>query len=463
MANRFSIAVRNTLGAAISDARKRRVSLLTMVILHGDGQLNAAASDDACSKSSGCSPGLMDAVSPSSLTLDPCGESQPQVPIVGNTVEHSTLDGPVRRLYDLSRMTNDDVIAEVRSLKSQVDLKEAELLLYLGEMDFRKLYRIHASPSLFDYCVSRLGLSEDMAYKRIAAARLIRVFPAIHTFLSAGRVHLSTLLVLKPHLTSENHRDWLAAAAGKSKREVEQFVARRRPLPDVPAQMRKLPDRPSRQASELQAGVPCNLEDAQIPPAACLESTPRMPRTKDIVQSTKPSHDQRSTPLSASSYRVTFTATQRLKDKLDRAGQLVSHTVSPKDLPGLVEMAMDMLIAQTERKRFGSNHVERENRVSPSADPHIRSPDTRSTKRSRHIPASVRRAVWDRDGGQCTFVDDDGNRCPAKHFIQFDHQEPHAFGGAPSLSNLRLRCAQHNALAAEEVFGRSDARHRRSR
>ncbi|HEY5962110.1 MAG TPA: hypothetical protein VIV60_36390, partial [Polyangiaceae bacterium] len=40
-----------------------------------------------------------------------------------------------------------------------------------------------------------------------------------------------------------NHRDWLVAAAGKSKKEVEKLVAAWRPKPDVPSAVRRLPNR----------------------------------------------------------------------------------------------------------------------------------------------------------------------------------------------------------------------------
>jgi hypothetical protein len=47
--------------------------------------------------------------------------------------------------------------------------------------------------------------------------------------LSRGALHLSALMLIGPHLTDANHQEWLNAVAGKSKRDVELFVATRCP------------------------------------------------------------------------------------------------------------------------------------------------------------------------------------------------------------------------------------------
>lgn len=59
--------------------------------------------------------------------------------------------------------------------------------------------------------------------------------------LSAGSIHLSALMLIRPHFTQENHREWLMATSGKSKREVEKFIAARCPKPDVAARVRRSP------------------------------------------------------------------------------------------------------------------------------------------------------------------------------------------------------------------------------
>jgi hypothetical protein len=63
--------------------------------------------------------------------------------------------------------------------------------------------------------------------------------------------------------------------------------------------------------------------------------------------------------------------------------------------------------------------------------------------------------VAKRDGGRCTYVDPvTGKRCRETRRLELHHEHAHALGGPPTAKNLTLRCAAHNALAAEQDFGR---------
>ena len=66
-------------------------------------------------------------------------------------------------------------------------------------------------------------------------------------------------------------------------------------------------------------------------------------------------------------------------------------------------------------------------------------------KQSRYIPAQIKRLVWTRDQGQCTYIcPETKKKCGSKHFLQIDHIHPYSLGGSSELSNLRLLCAGHN-------------------
>ena len=75
------------------------------------------------------------------------------------------------------------------------------------------------------------------------------------------------------------------------------------------------------------------------------------------------------------------------------------------------------------------------------------------TRRSRHIPAPVKRAVWLRDGSRCAFVAASGRRCTERVFLEFHHREPYAIGGEATVANVSLRCRAHNVYEAELAFG----------
>lgn len=73
----------------------------------------------------------------------------------------------------------------------------------------------------------------------------------------------------------------------------------------------------------------------------------------------------------------------------------------------------------------------------------------------RGIATPVKRSVWERDGGRCTFIGAKGNRCPERHRLEFHHDEPYALGGDRSPSNIRLLCHAHNAYMAELDYGKA--------
>ena len=74
--------------------------------------------------------------------------------------------------------------------------------------------------------------------------------------------------------------------------------------------------------------------------------------------------------------------------------------------------------------------------------------------RSRHVPAAVRRAVYERDSARCTFIDGRGERCRETHGLELHHRQPFGKQGAHTAANLTLHCRTHNGLAAESDFGR---------
>ena len=70
---------------------------------------------------------------------------------------------------------------------------------------------------------------------------------------------------------------------------------------------------------------------------------------------------------------------------------------------------------------------------------------------TRTIPAAVRRHIWLRDRGRCTYRDPESGRCcGSRHLVQIDHVQPYAMGGSTSAENLRLLCGAHNRDRAAE-------------
>ena len=139
----------------------------------------------------------------------------------------------IMKSCSLAHASDADVMQGLLSLVKQDRVTTAEMLAHLSEVDARRLYLPAAYASMYEYCVGELHMSEDMALKRIQAARVARRFPMAFALLADGRLHLSGLVLLAPHLTAENHADLLAEASHRTKAGIEALLAERFPRPDV--------------------------------------------------------------------------------------------------------------------------------------------------------------------------------------------------------------------------------------
>jgi hypothetical protein len=333
-------------------------------------------------------------------------------------------------ITSFSSLTDDDLLARVRALAGHERVATAELVASLAELDARRLYLGAGCSSLFTYCTRVLRLSESAAYARIEAARATRRFPQILDRLADGRLTLSAVCLLGRVLTVENQAEILDAAAHKSKREIEAIVARVRPLPPVPATVRKLPATNTTVAAGT-AVTEQTCESAPLPLRVTAAPAPtRLPQVK---------------PLAPEIYKVQFTLSREGHDRLRRAQDLLRHVVPDGNVAAVFERALTLLVEDLERRRLAA-----------TARPRAASLPAR---RSRDIPAAVRREVWKRDGGQCAFVGTLG-RCTERGFLEIHHVVPYADGGAATVKNLQLRCAAHNAYEAALWSGADIARER---
>src|SRR5687768_10010248 len=138
-----------------------------------------------------------------------------------------------------SRLSDEELLARVEVLVARERGVSVELIAHLAELDTRDVYLGRGVKSLYLYCTEILHLSEHAAYNRIAAARAVRTFPVILDLLANGSVNMTTVTILAPHLTPENHRAVLAEATHRSKDEVKVIQSRLAPRPDVPSTIRK--------------------------------------------------------------------------------------------------------------------------------------------------------------------------------------------------------------------------------
>ncbi len=210
--------------------------------------------------------------------------------------------------------------------------------------------------------------------------------------------------------------------------------------PDVATSIRKLPvpRMETKEARPLELGP----DRVGSPPAPVPEPPqPAEPVRRVVVQ-----------PLAPARYKIQFTASAELHDKLERLQALMRSSVPDGDLATIIEEAVTEKLERIEAKRFAKTKA-----------PRKRLEDADTAPSSRYIPAPVRRAVWERDSGRCTFVDGHGRRCTECDNLEFHHNDPFARGGDHRPENIRLTCRTHNVYLAERDYGKEVmGRYRRS-
>jgi hypothetical protein len=291
-----------------------------------------------------------------------------------------------------SQVSDKLLLALMPTLVRAERVSVAEVIEHLVEIDRRRLFLDQACGSLSAYCSERLGYSEDEAGKRVRVTRLASRLPQVLDELRSGAIHLTGLFLLAHHLTQENYEAVMSEARGQSRRRIEQLIAARAPKPDVPQRLCQLPEQ-----TLLARAALTNGQGA----AASCPGTGAEPEPGTAASGLAAAEPGKLAPLSAARWSVQFTASAELRDKIEKARELLSHALPSGDLASLFERALDELIERETKRRLGADKPRQRRPLSPG---------------SRHVPLEVARQVWQRDDYQCTFIDTQGPRCRSPAF-----------------------------------------------
>jgi hypothetical protein len=323
--------------------------------------------------------------------------------------------------YRLGDVENSELLTTTLRLVERGNEITAEVLAHLAEIEDRMLHLELGFTSLFAYCVESLGMSEGAAGRRVAAARVCRRFSEVFALVASGELHLSAVCAVASHLDSSNASELLGACRRKTRRQVDELLAERFPKANVREGIRRLP------SQEIE-------------------------------------------PLGGERFGVHFTADGELCELMARARAVASHRLPGGDLVELMKMVFAKFVKREEARRFAVGRKPRPTKptIPVTTIPVTTIPDRADQRNEgaretenltppggvpRWVPAAVRRAVYARDDGRCSFVAADGRRCAARARLELDHVEPWALGGSAKRDNLRLRCRAHNALHARHCFG----------
>jgi 5-methylcytosine-specific restriction endonuclease McrA len=291
-------------------------------------------------------------------------------------------------MQTITTLSNSDLLTKTRALVSEERRLTALVLNHLQEVERRRLHLELGFSSLFDFCQRELGYSENEAHSRISAMRLSREIPSVVSAVEEGRLSLTNLVRAQSYFRQEKK-------AGKpvSLAEKKELVS----------------------ALEGKSTRDCERILAELSP--------------------QPVHMERERMISGGQTQITFVADEELRADLEKIRALWGH----QEL-SFAEMIQKM--AKMVLQKVDPQHTRLEQ--SPCARK-VEVPAEFITPKNRHIPAAVRREVWVRDEGKCSYTHPaSGRKCTSPFALELDHLDPYAYGGAHSVENLRLLCRAHH-------------------
>src|SRR6187431_1200688 len=337
----------------------------------------------------------------------------------------------------LKSLADNELLAGLSSIVGRRNQITADFLAYLAELDERQIFLDLGFASLFEYCVEALGLCESTAGRHIAAARVCRNHPEVFAMVASGALHASALSLLRKHLTPENAAELFELCAHRSARKVEELLAARFPRPDVRDLVRRLPTRAGlapdvERASEKMPTEVAPCEQTAAPLKAFVASPSREPSTAlgaaEAARAPETPKPGRFEPLSADRFGVHFTADAGFRELLERVRGLAGHRLPSGDLMTLLKRGLEAYERELTKERFALGSKPRRSRgvaPAPSAPseadlsttdlptPELSTPapsnlapqstSNSNPKRNRRCPAAVARAVFLRDGQQCSY------------------------------------------------------------
>ncbi len=274
----------------------------------------------------------------------------------------------------LRSLSDDDLHAAVRRLTARANVTLADLLAHLGEVEERGIHRARACATLYAYCQYELRMSEDAAFRRAKAARLVHQHPELRGIVARGELHLTGLLMIAPYLGGPRHAEVIERARFRAKREIARLIAEIDPKPEVPARIEPVaPAAPRRAAARAIASAfvgpvrslpegdrPADWIDPPPPANVGAASEVADPEQARELAEAEAALDrawlakQQARPERSLRFRVQFTAEQEYVDLIEEAFDLLGLGKRAASLPELQLRALREFVERLRQRRTGT-------------------------------------------------------------------------------------------------------------
>ncbi len=294
----------------------------------------------------------------------------------------------------LSEIDNKTLLIKTQELARNEREITLSVLHHLREIERRHLYAELGFSSLYEYAVQELKYSNGAAHRRIASMRLLDTLPEMEKKLESGVLSLCALAQAQTFFRQEKteslevKKSILSNLENKSTREVEREL------------------------------LSCSSHPEKLMPEKLRPVTQTLTELKILVD-------------------------EKLLKEIEELRGIMAHRNPHASIKEVLAFAVTKALERVRPKAPKG--------LAPALE--VKDPQTKNSQsNTRYISQEVKRRVWQRDKGQCTFEGAE-RRCTSKHGLEFDHIQPFAMGGSSTEENLRLRCRAHNQLEAIKVLG----------
>ena len=337
------------------------------------------------------------------------------------------------------RHTNDQVEQVLSHLFSGVSVFHAEICEWLIEADVSQQFLADGARDVVQWLSARFGVRHSTAGQLIRVARRIQDLPQLRELFGAGELTLDQVDAISKLATPTTEEAVIAECLGLSNAALDRAARRARPMPTAGEQSiwerRRLGFQWNLDESELCFDGSLPGAEGKILEASVRERADRIPENPETGMFD-------SYPARLADGLVAMAAT---------GGASVSSNVQVTvfaDLEALAEPSEATGMAELEAGPVIANETAR--RLSCDAIVECVITDHRKVlgigRRSRLIPAWLRRQLWFRDGG-CVWPG-----CPERHFVHAHHRKHWADGGRTDLGNLALLCGYHHRFLHEHAW-----------
>lgn len=305
--------------------------------------------------------------------------------------------------------------------------------------------------SMHQYLTRQLGYSDDQAFRRLKAARLLNEFPEVAEKLKDGSLNLSQAAQAqssfeaaqrdsaKP-VSQETKQTLLLAIEKANNFETKALLAK---ALDLPLQKE---DRIKAQADEsIRLEITLNKEQFEKLKEAKSLLSHQIPsqNTAEVLEAVLEFFLEKKRGKILKNTSTKRVSTETIQPGVDGVVTAESR-VREKEKTGLEDPALETV---TPKMRASQGATTQSTVINSEDRLETKKP---CNKRSRYISVQTKQELWRRSGGCCEYRSAKGERCGNRYQLQLDHNIPFSQNGSSQISNMALLCSQHNSWKATE-------------